>query len=106
MRYSSLQSSTEFLYGPPESIDPISRHPKPLQPYVDEVKVFLEVSIRLCRDPKASNRLPKRLRQNVLRRILSLVDGVLGLEDGYLWSLHQDAEGRTGDDVRLDACIV
>lgn len=27
------------------SIDPVTRHPVPLQPYVDEVKAFLEVSL-------------------------------------------------------------
>lgn len=36
-----------------------------------------------------------------MRRILSLVDAVLGLREGYLWSLHETNEGETGDDVRL-----
>jgi hypothetical protein len=43
----------------------------------------------------------KEIRQKVLRRILLLIDGVLGLEEGHLWRLHQDDEGRTGDDVRF-----
>ncbi|KAI3621877.1 gibberellin 3-beta [Moniliophthora roreri] len=63
-------------------IDPITRHPKPLQPYVEEAKEFLA-----------------DIRQKVLRRILNLIDGVLGLEEGYLFSLHQDSKGRTGDDL-------
>ncbi|TFK31377.1 hypothetical protein BDQ12DRAFT_640141 [Crucibulum laeve] len=64
------------------SIDPISRHPKPLQPYVDEVKAFLAET-----------------RQKVLQRVSNLIDGVLGLEEGHIWRLHETAEGRTGDDL-------
>ncbi|KAI0065000.1 Clavaminate synthase-like protein [Artomyces pyxidatus] len=63
-------------------IDPVSRHPKPLQPYVDDVKAFLAET-----------------RQKVLHRILVLIDLVLGLPEGYLWELHLDKEGRTGDDL-------
>ncbi|KAF5339055.1 hypothetical protein D9758_014120 [Tetrapyrgos nigripes] len=63
-------------------IDPITRHPKPLQPFVPEVKGFLEET-----------------RQKVLRRILNLIDGVLGLDEGYLWSLHEDSQGHRGDDL-------
>ncbi|KII91724.1 hypothetical protein PLICRDRAFT_51855 [Plicaturopsis crispa FD-325 SS-3] len=64
-------------------IDPISRHPKPLQPYIGEVKAFLAET-----------------RQKVLRRVLSLIDAVLELPDEYLWSkLHEDDQGRTGDDL-------
>ncbi|KAF9014601.1 Clavaminate synthase-like protein [Hymenopellis radicata] len=63
-------------------IDPVSRHPRPLQPYVPEVKEYLEET-----------------RQKVLRRILNLIDGVLGLEEGHLWSLHQSKDGQTGDDL-------
>ncbi|KIM92251.1 hypothetical protein PILCRDRAFT_327 [Piloderma croceum F 1598] len=63
-------------------IDPVTQHPIPLQPHVDEVKEFLAET-----------------RQKVLRRILLLIDGVLGLEEGHLWRLHQDDEGRTGDDL-------
>ncbi|KAK7461122.1 hypothetical protein VKT23_009048 [Stygiomarasmius scandens] len=63
-------------------IDPTTRHPKALQPFVPEVKSFLEET-----------------RQKVLRRILNLIDGVLGLEEGYLWSLHEDVNGRRGDDL-------
>ncbi|KAF9270092.1 Clavaminate synthase-like protein [Marasmius fiardii PR-910] len=63
-------------------IDPIARHPKPLQPFVGEAKAFLT-----------------DIRQKVLRRILNLIDGVLGLEEGYLFSLHEDDKGRTGDDL-------
>ncbi|KAI0042810.1 Clavaminate synthase-like protein [Auriscalpium vulgare] len=63
-------------------IDPVTRHPKPLQPYIDDVKAFLEET-----------------RQKVLRRVLNLIDAVLGLPDGYLWGLHSDSEGRTGDDL-------
>ncbi|KAF7295864.1 Gibberellin 3-beta [Mycena chlorophos] len=63
-------------------IDPTERHPKALRPYVEEVKAFIEES-----------------RQKVLRKILSLVDAVLGLQEGHLWSLHQTAEGLTGEDV-------
>ncbi|KAJ7882831.1 hypothetical protein B0H13DRAFT_925531 [Mycena leptocephala] len=64
------------------SIDPVTRHPEPLQPYVTEIKEFLEET-----------------RQKVLRRILSLIDAVLGLQDGYLWSLHETKSGITGDDL-------
>ncbi|KAF7295830.1 Gibberellin 3-beta [Mycena chlorophos] len=63
-------------------IDPTERHPKALRPHVEEVKAFIEES-----------------RQKVLRKILSLVDAVLGLQEGHLWSLHQTPEGLTGDDV-------
>ncbi|TFY63619.1 hypothetical protein EVG20_g6242 [Dentipellis fragilis] len=63
-------------------IDPITRHPKPIQPYVEETKAFIADA-----------------RQKVLRRVLSLVDTVLGLEEGYLWSLHEDPEGKTGHDL-------
>lgn len=41
------------------------------------------------------------MRQVVLRRVLNLIDGVLGLEEGYLWELHENAEGETGDDVSI-----
>ncbi|KAF9011874.1 hypothetical protein BDQ17DRAFT_1396920 [Cyathus striatus] len=64
------------------SMDPVLRHPKALQPYVDEVKAFLEET-----------------RAKVLRRVCFLIDGVLGLEEGYLWKLHQTANGRKGDDL-------
>ncbi|KAG7099075.1 hypothetical protein E1B28_000950 [Marasmius oreades] len=63
-------------------IDPITRHPQPLQPFVEEAKAFLS-----------------DIRQKVLRRILNLIDGVLGLEEGYLFRLHEDDKGRTGDDL-------
>ncbi|KZT22307.1 Clavaminate synthase-like protein [Neolentinus lepideus HHB14362 ss-1] len=63
-------------------VDPVSRHPKPLQPYVPEIKAFYAES-----------------RNKVLRRVLTLIDAVLGLEEGYLWHLHLDDEGRTGDDL-------
>ncbi|KAJ8083855.1 hypothetical protein AAF712_000773 [Marasmius tenuissimus] len=63
-------------------IDPVTRHPKQLQPFVEESKAFLA-----------------DIRQKVLRRVLNLIDGVLGLEEGYLWSLHQDDKSRTGDDL-------
>ncbi|KAJ7494247.1 hypothetical protein B0H11DRAFT_1995504 [Mycena galericulata] len=61
---------------------PVTRHPGPLQPYVGEVKEFLNET-----------------RKKVLRRILSLIDAVLGLKEGYLWSLHETEGGETGDDV-------
>ncbi|KAJ7142076.1 hypothetical protein C8R43DRAFT_1089080 [Mycena crocata] len=64
------------------NIDPASRHPEPLQPYVDEVKAFVQEA-----------------RQRVLRRILSLVDAVLGLKEGHLWSLHETEDGEAGDDL-------
>lgn len=64
------------------SIDPVESHPEPLQPYVPEVKAFLSET-----------------RHKVLRRILNLIDAVLNLEEGHLWSLHEDAQGRTGDDL-------
>ncbi|KAJ6567007.1 hypothetical protein B0H19DRAFT_1139129 [Mycena capillaripes] len=64
------------------SIDPVTRHPEPLRPYVPEVEGFL-----------------KETRQKVLRRILSLIDAVLGLKDGHLWSLHETEAGETGDDL-------
>lgn len=64
------------------SIDPIESHPKPLRPYVPEVKAFLAET-----------------RDKVLHRILNLIDDVLELDEGYLWSLHQDAQGQTGDDL-------
>ncbi|KIY71042.1 Clavaminate synthase-like protein [Cylindrobasidium torrendii FP15055 ss-10] len=63
-------------------IDPITRHPEPLQPYVPETKAYLQET-----------------RQKVLRRILTLIDGVLQLPEGYLWGLHEDATGHTGDDL-------
>ncbi|KAJ7232036.1 hypothetical protein B0H12DRAFT_1029141 [Mycena haematopus] len=64
------------------SIDPATRHPEPLRPHVTEIKEFLEEA-----------------RQKVLRRILSLIDSVLGLREGYLWSLHETEGGETGDDL-------
>jgi len=64
------------------SIDPVTRHPTALQPFVPEVKEFLHT-----------------IRQVVLRRVLNLIDGVLGLKEGYLWELHENAKGETGDDV-------
>ncbi|KAJ7753398.1 hypothetical protein DFH07DRAFT_513457 [Mycena maculata] len=64
------------------SIDPVTRHPEPLQPYIGEVKTFL-----------------KEAREKVLRRILSLIDAVLGLQEGFLWSLHETEGGETGDDL-------
>lgn len=63
-------------------IDPVTRHPEPLQPFVGEAKTFL-----------------RDIRQKVLRRILNLIDGVLGLEEGYLFNLHEDDKGTTGDDL-------
>lgn len=39
------------------------------------------------------------MRQTVLRRVLNLIDGVLGLDEGYLWELHENAAGEMGDDV-------
>ncbi|KAJ7061491.1 hypothetical protein C8F01DRAFT_141422 [Mycena amicta] len=63
-------------------IDPAERHPEALRPHVDEVKAFIEES-----------------RQKVLRKILSLIDAVLGLKDGHLWSLHETTEGMSGNDV-------
>lgn len=42
----------------------------------------------------------QEIRQKVLRRILSLIDDVLGLDNEYLWRLHEDEQGITGDDVR------
>ncbi|KAF7353934.1 Flavonol synthase/flavanone 3-hydroxylase [Mycena venus] len=64
------------------SIDPATRHPEPLRPHITEIKEFLEEA-----------------RQKVLRRILSLIDAVLGLKDGYLWSLHETDGGEAGDDL-------
>ncbi|KAJ7184658.1 hypothetical protein C8R46DRAFT_1064723 [Mycena filopes] len=64
------------------SLDPDTRHPAPLRPYVPEVKDFLNET-----------------RQKVLRRILSLIDTVLGLQDGHLWGLHETSSGETGDDL-------
>ncbi|KAA1475111.1 Clavaminate synthase-like protein [Dentipellis sp. KUC8613] len=64
-----------------QQLDPITRHPKPIQPYVEEIKAFIA-----------------DIRQDVLRRVLSLIDAVLGLEEGYLWRLHQDPEGRPSND--------
>ncbi|KAJ3764444.1 hypothetical protein EV360DRAFT_91231 [Lentinula raphanica] len=64
------------------SIDPVTRHPTALRPFVPEVKEFLHT-----------------MRNTVLRRVLNLIDGVLGLDEGYLWNLHQDAQGVMGDDV-------
>jgi hypothetical protein len=68
-------------------IDPVARHPKHLQPYVD--KAFLAVR---CVSPKVLHP----------GRILSLIDTVLGLEEGHLvWLLREDDsdQGRTGDNV-------
>ncbi|KIY49859.1 Clavaminate synthase-like protein [Fistulina hepatica ATCC 64428] len=64
------------------SFDPITRHPQPLRPFVEEAREFLNT-----------------LRQHVLRRVLSLIDAVLELPDGYLWSLHETEDGRRGDDL-------
>jgi len=63
------------------TLTPLSRHPQALRPHIDEVAAFFEES-----------------RQKVLRRVLSLIDGVLGLEDGYLWRLHEDEEHGKSDD--------
>ena len=82
------------------SIDPVTRHPKPLQPYIDEVKDFLEVSYPCLNIVAYLNFPTQDTRQKVLRRVLLLIDEVLGLEEGHLWRLHQDDQGRTGDDVR------
>jgi hypothetical protein len=67
------------------------------------VKEFLTVSCNLFVNIfTVSQKLYlKETRQKVLRRILLLIDGVLGLEEGHLWRLHQDDQGRTGDDVRF-----
>ncbi|KAJ3906265.1 hypothetical protein F5879DRAFT_1070996 [Lentinula edodes] len=64
------------------SIDPVTRHPTALRPFVPEVKEFLNT-----------------MRQTVLHRVLNLIDGVLGLDEGYLWELHQNSEGEMGDDL-------
>ncbi|KAF8653684.1 hypothetical protein AX16_003834 [Volvariella volvacea WC 439] len=63
-------------------LDPVTRHPQALRPYHEEVKSFLS-----------------EIRQKVLKRVLSLIDAVLGLESGYLWNLHEDDKGNTGDDL-------
>jgi len=67
------------------------------------VKEFLTVSGILFGNifTVSQKHYPKETRQKVLRRILLLIDGVLGLEEGHLWGLHQDDLGRTGDDVRF-----
>ena len=39
-------------------------------------------------------------RTKVLKRVSALIDAVLGLEEGYLWRLHQTDDGEKGDDVR------
>ncbi|KJA25360.1 hypothetical protein HYPSUDRAFT_37871 [Hypholoma sublateritium FD-334 SS-4] len=63
-------------------IDPATGHPEALQPHVEEVKAFLEES-----------------RTKVLKRVSALIDAVLGLEEGYLWRLHQTDDGEKGDDL-------
>ena len=63
-------------------IDPVSRHPAPIQPYVEETKDFLF-----------------QTRTKILRRLLIIMDQVLGLPEGHLWSLHDDGAGRSGDDL-------
>ncbi|KIJ34122.1 hypothetical protein M422DRAFT_182469 [Sphaerobolus stellatus SS14] len=63
-------------------IDPITRHPKPLQPFVDEVKTFLAET-----------------RQKILSRVCNLIDVVLGLPEGHLWSIHETPEGIKGNDL-------
>ncbi|KAF8958951.1 hypothetical protein BDZ97DRAFT_1428976 [Flammula alnicola] len=63
-------------------IDPPTRHPLALQPHIEEVKAFYEET-----------------RSKVLKRVTTLIDGVLGLEEGYLWRLHQTEDGRKGDDM-------
>ncbi|KAA1475249.1 Clavaminate synthase-like protein [Dentipellis sp. KUC8613] len=66
-----------------QNLDPVTRHPKPLQPYLPEIKAFTTA-----------------MRQNVLRRVLSLIDSVLGLEDGHLFSLQQDpTTGHVSNDL-------
>lgn len=63
------------------------------------MKDFLDVSsIFLCVFAHLKE-VAKETRQKVLRRILLLIDEVLGLEEGHLWRLHQDDQGKTGDDV-------
>ncbi|CAK5263922.1 unnamed protein product [Mycena citricolor] len=62
-------------------IEPAKKHPRAIQPHVAEIQAFILQS------------------RTVLWRILSLIDSVLGLEEGYLWSLHQTPEGTTSDDV-------
>ncbi|KAL1670280.1 hypothetical protein GGF50DRAFT_122653 [Schizophyllum commune] len=64
------------------SLDPVTRHPAPIRPYVEETKAFLAET-----------------RQKVLRRICNLIDGVLELPEGYLWKLHETDDGRRGDDL-------
>ncbi|KAK7036060.1 flavonol synthase/flavanone 3-hydroxylase [Favolaschia claudopus] len=64
------------------SIDPVTRHPEALRPHVPEIKEFLA-----------------EIRQKVLRRICCLIDAILGLQDGYLWSLHDNDAGESGDDL-------
>jgi hypothetical protein len=88
------------------SIDPVTRHPKPLQPHIDEVKDFLEVSYPCLNIVAYLNFPTQDTRQKVLRRVLLLIDEVLGLEEGHLWSLHQDDQGRTGDDVRSPIALL
>ena len=38
----------------------------------------------------------------MLRRVLNLIDAVLGLEEEYLWKLHESSDGRKGDDGGLE----
>ncbi|KAF9450030.1 Clavaminate synthase-like protein [Macrolepiota fuliginosa MF-IS2] len=63
-------------------IDPVTRHPNTLQPFVEEVKAFLA-----------------EIRDKALRRVSILIDSVLGLEEGYLWRLHETDAGQVGDDM-------
>jgi hypothetical protein len=77
-----------------------------LQPYVNGVKDFLAVSALLLRVSTYLKELAKETRQKVLRRVLILIDEVLGLEEGHLWQLHQDDQGRTGDDVCSALCVI
>ncbi|KAF9485746.1 Clavaminate synthase-like protein [Pholiota conissans] len=63
-------------------IDPATRHPKALQPHVEEIKAFIEES-----------------RTRVLKKVTTLIDGVLGLPEGTLWRLHETEDGIKGGDL-------
>lgn len=63
-------------------LDPVTRHPKALQPHMPEIKAFLSES-----------------REKVLKPVTQLIDGVLGLKEGHLWDLHETPQGKPGEDV-------
>jgi len=62
-------------------LEPPESHPALLRPYLDDIRNFLV-----------------EVRTQVLKRVLSLMDGALELPEDTLWKLH-DRDGQSGKDV-------